>query len=71
MFKLDLEKVEERDQIANIWWITDKATVFHKNFFIDDAIGFDCVAHNKLWKILKEIGIPNNFTCLLRNHYAD
>ena len=48
MFKLDLEKVEERDQIANIWWITDKATVFHKNFFIDDAIGFDCVAHNKL-----------------------
>ena len=70
MFKLDLEKVEEQDQIANIWWITDEATVFHKNFFIDDEIGFDCVAHNKLWKILKEIGIPDNFTCLLRNQYA-
>ena len=53
MFKLVLEKAEERDQIANIHWIIDKAREFQKNFwFIDYAKAFDCVDHNKLWKIL-------------------
>ena len=62
-----------RDQIANIRWITKKAREFQKNIyfcFIDDAKAFDCVDHNKLWKILKEIGIPDHLTCLLRNLYA-
>ena len=61
-----------RDQIANICWITEKAEV-QKNIyfgFIDYAKAFDCVAHNKLWKILKEMGIPDHLTCLLRNLYA-
>ena len=64
---------ETRDQIANIRWIIEKAREFQKNFyfcFIDYAKAFDCVAHNKLWKILKEMGIPDNLTCLLRNLYA-
>ena len=59
-----------RDQIANILWIIEKAREFHKNIylcFIDYAKAFDCVDHNKLWKILKEMGIPNHLTCLLRN----
>ena len=59
---------EVRDQISNIHWITEKAKEFQKNIyfcFIDDA--FDCVDHNKLWKILKEMGIPDHLTCLLRN----
>ena len=59
-----------RDQIANILWITEKAGEFHKNIyfcFIDYAKAFDCVDHNKLWKILKEMGIPDHLTCLLRN----
>ena len=63
-----------RDQIANIWWIIKKASEFQKNIcfcFIDYAKGFDCVDHNKLGKILKEMGIPDHFTCLLRNLYAD
>ena len=72
MFKLVLEKAEERDQIANIPWITEKAREFQKNIyfcFIDYAKAFDCVDHNKLWKILKEMGIPDHLTCLLRNLY--
>ena len=60
-----------RDQIANIHWIIKKAREFQKNIcFIDYAKAFDCVDHNKLWKILKELGIPNHLTCLLRNLYA-
>ena len=63
-----------RDQIANIRWIMEKAREFQKNiyfYFIDYAKAFDCVDHNKLWKILKEMGIPDHLTCLLRNLYAD
>ena len=63
-----------RDQIANICWILKKARVFQKNIyfcFIDYTNGFDCVDHNKLWKILNEMGIPDHLTCLLRNLYAD
>ena len=62
-----------RDQIANICWIIEKATEFQKNIyfcFIDCAKAFDCVDHNKLWKILKEMRIPDCLTCLLRNLYA-
>ena len=62
-----------RDQIANICWITEKAREFQKNIyfcFIDYAKAFTCVDHNKLWKILKEMGIPDHLTCLLRNLYA-
>ena len=61
-----------RDQIANIHWIIEKAREFQKNIyvcFIDYAKAFDCVDHNKLWKILKEMGIPDHLTCLLRNLY--
>ena len=60
-------------QIANIHWIIKKAREFQKNIYfclIDYAKAFDCVAHNKLWKILKEMGIPDHLTCLLRNLYA-
>ena len=73
MFKLVLEKAEETDQIANIDWIIEKAREFQKNIyfcFLDYAKAFDCVDHNKLWKILKEMGIPDHLTCLLRNPYA-
>ena len=62
-----------RDQIANICWIIKKAREFQKNIyfcFIDYAKAFDCVDHSKLWKILKEMGIPDHLTCLLRNLYA-
>ena len=62
-----------RDQIANIRWIMGKAREFQKNIyfcFLDYAKAFDCVDHNKLWKILKEMGIPDHLTCLLRNLYA-
>ena len=62
-----------RDQIASICWIIQKAREFQKNIyfcFIDNAKAFGCVDHNKLWKILKEMGIPNHLTCLLRNLYA-
>ena len=61
------------DQIADIYWIMEKAREFQKNIyfcFIDYAKAFDCVDHNKLWKILKEMGIPDQLTCLLRNLYA-
>ena len=62
-----------RDQIANIRWIIEKAREFQKNIyfcFIDYAKAFDYVDHNKLWKILKEMGISDHTTCLLRNLYA-
>ena len=62
-----------RDQIVNIHWIMEKAREFQKNIyfcFIDYAKAFDCVDHNKLWKILKEMGIPAHLICLLRNLYA-
>ena len=62
-----------RDQISKILWIIEKAREFQKNIyfcFIDYAKVFDCVDHNKLWKILKEKGIPDHLTCLLRNLYA-
>ena len=69
MFKLILEEAEEgtRDQITNICWIIKKAREFQQNIyfcFIDYAKAFDCVDH-KLWKILKEMGIPDHLTCLL------
>ena len=73
MYKLDLEKAEgTRDQIANIHWIIEKAREFQKNIyfcFTDSAKAFDCVDHNKQWKILKEMRIPNSLTCFLRNLY--
>ena len=62
-----------RDQIANIHWIIKKAREFQENIyfsFIDYAKAFDCVDHNQLWKILKEMGIADHLTCLLRNLYA-
>ena len=62
-----------RDQIANICWIIEKAREFQKNIyfcFIDYAKAFDCVHHNKLWKIVKQMEIPDHMTCLLRNLYA-
>ena len=62
-----------RGQISNICWFIEKARVFQKNIyfcFIDYAKAFDCVNHNKLWKILKEMGISDHLTCLLRNLYA-
>ena len=62
-----------RDQIANICLIMEKAREFQKNiyfYFLDYVKAFDCVYHNKLWKILKEMGVPDHLTCLLRNLYA-
>ena len=62
-----------RDQIANILWVIKKAREFQKNIyfcFAAYAKAFECVGHNKLWKILKEMGIPDHLTCLLRNLYA-
>ena len=60
-----------RNQIANICWITEKARELQKNIcFNDYAKAFDCVDHNQLWKILKEMGIPDDQTCFLRNLYA-
>ena len=79
MFKLVLEKAEEpeikkgRGTRTSIRWIIEKAREFQKNIyfcFIDYAKAFDCVDHNKLWKILKEMRIPDHLTCLLRNLYA-
>ena len=64
---------KKRDQLANICRVIGKAREFQKNIyfcFIDNAKAFDCVDHNKLWKILQEMGIPNHLTCLLRNLYA-
>ena len=63
MYKLDLEKAEDRDQIANIHWIIEKARKFHKNIyfsFIDYVKAFDCVDHDQLWKILQEMEIPDH-----------
>jgi len=62
-----------RDQIANTRWVIKNAREFQKNiyfYFIDYAKAFECVNHNELWKILKEMGIPDHLTCLLRNLYA-
>ena len=71
MFKLDLEKAEEPEiKSANI---TEKAREFQKNIYfciIDYAKAFDCVYHNKLWKILRQMGVPDHLTCLLRNLFA-
>ena len=73
MFKLDLEKAEEPEiklSASISCWIREKARKFQKNIyfcFVDYAKAFDCVYHNKLWKILKEIGIPDHLTCILRN----
>ena len=74
MFKLDLENAEETtDQTANICWTIEKAREFQKNIyfcFIDYVKAFGYVDHHKLWKSLKEVGIPDHLTCLLRNLYA-
>ena len=73
MYKLDLVKAEESETITNIHWIIEKAGEFQKNnyfCFIDYAKASDCVDHNRLWKILKEMGIPDQLTCFLRNLYA-
>ena len=71
MFKLDLEKSEEPEiKLPTSAGLSKKAKVFQKNIyfcFIDYANAFDCVDHNKLWKILQEMAIPDHFTCLLRN----
>ena len=64
---------ETKDQIANIHWIIEKAREFQENIylcFISSAKAFDCMDHDKLWKALKEMGIPDHLTCLLRNLYA-
>ena len=74
MFKLDLEKEEEPEIKLPTSTGTLKKQEFQKNiyfYFIDYANAFDCVDHNKLWKILKEMGIPDHLTCLLRKLYAD
>ena len=72
MFKLDLEKAEEPEiKLPTSVGSQKKAREFQRNFgFIDYAKAFDCVDDNKLWKILQEMGIPDQFTCLLRNPYA-
>ena len=73
MFKLVLEKAEEPDQVANIHQIIKKAREVQKSIyfcFIDYSKAFNCVDRNKLWKILKEMGIPDHLTCPLRNLYA-
>ena len=74
VFKLVLEKAEESEiKLPTSDWIIEKAREFQKNIyfcFIDYANAFDCVDHNKLWKTLKEMGIPDHLTCLLRNLYA-
>ena len=67
------KSIGTRDQIVSKHWIIKKAREFQKNIcfcFVDYSKAFDCVDHNKLWKILKEIGIPDHFTCLLQNLYA-
>ena len=73
MFKLDLEKAEEPEIKLPASVGSSKTQEFQKNIyfcFIDYAKAFDCVDHNKLWKIFKEMGIPDNLTCLLSNLYA-
>ena len=59
-----------RDQIASIHWIIEKAREFQKNCFIDSIKAFDCVDHDKLWKALRQMGISDHLTCLLRNLYV-
>ena len=75
MYKLDLEKAEElENKLPTFVGSQKKTREYQKNiyfYFIDYAKAFDCVDHNKPWKILKEVGIPDHFTCLLRNLYAD
>ena len=69
MFKLDFKRQRTRDQIADIHWITEKVREFQKNLyfcFIDYTKALDCVDHNKLWKVLEEMGIPDHITFLLR-----
>ena len=72
MCKLGLKKGRgDRDQIANIFWIIEKAREFQKNIcFVDYAKAFDWVDHKNLWKILKEMGISDHLTCLMRNLYV-
>ena len=74
MFKLDLEKARgTRGQIVNICWIIEKARELQKSIyfcFINYPKAFDCVNHDKRWKILKEMGVPEHLTCLLKNLYA-
>ena len=74
MFKLDLEKAEEPEiKLPTSGWIIEKAREFQKNIyfcFLDYTKAFDCVDHNKLWKILKGMGITNHLTCLLSNLYV-
>ena len=73
MFKLVLEKQRSQRSIAYICWLIKKTREFQKNIYfcvIDYTKAFDCVDHNKLWKILQEMGIPDHLTCLLRNLYA-
>ena len=73
MLKKNYQIRYKLDQIANIHWIIDKAREYHKNIyfcFTNYAKSFDCVDHNKQWKILQEMGIPGHFTCFLRNLYA-
>ena len=72
-FRKDLDLRGTRDQMANVCWVIEKAREFQKNIyfsFIDYAKTFDCVDHHKLWKILKDLGIPDHLACLLRNLYA-
>ena len=72
-FRKDLDLRGTRDQMANVCWVIKKAREFQKNIyfsFIDYAKTFDCVDHHKLWKILKDLGIPDHLACLLRNLYA-
>ena len=73
ILEVDLEKAGEPEITAKIHWIIEKARDFQKNIyfcFIDYAKSFDCVDHNKLWKILKDMGTQEHLTCLLRNLYA-
>ena len=73
MYRLIRKGRGTRDQITNIFWIIEKAREFQEDIyfcFIDYAKAFDSVDHNKLWKILKEMEIPDHFACLLRNLYA-
>ena len=73
VFKLVRKDRGNRDKVANIYWIIEKAREFHRNIyfcFTGYAKAFDCVDHNKLWKILNEMEIPDPLTCFLRNLYA-
>ena len=74
IYKLGFKEAEETGKIASVRWIREKAREFQENVYfclIDYAKNFDCVGHNKFWKILKKMGLLGHFTCLLRNLYAD